>query len=71
MSKSIAAVLREAAQKYRISDFIDGAVPWTDEGEQAYFLVHKYRDDGLFSDLTQEERSAFLYLCSLIAEDEE
>ena len=71
MSKSIAAVLRDAAQKCRISDFLDDAVPWTDEGDQAFALVNRYRDYGYFSTLTNEERSAFLYLCSLIAEDEE
>lgn len=71
MSKSIAAVLREAAQKYRISDFVADAIPHDDEGDQAYFFVLHLRDEGYFSDLTNEERSAFLYLCSLIAEDEE
>lgn len=68
---SVAKVLRDAAQKCRIPDFLDDAVPWTDEGDQAFAFVNRYRDYGRFSDLTQEERSAFLYLCSLIAEDEE
>lgn len=71
MSKAIAKVLREAATAnivhYNIGDAIDRSYI----GELAFDYAHEIIGYAHFAELSNEERSAFLYLCSLIAEDEE
>lgn len=70
MSKAITAALREAAKAnivhYNIGDSIDRS---NIIGELAFYYAHEIIGSARFAELSNEERSAFLYLCSLIAED--
>lgn len=56
--------------KKHVPELISDSVPWTDIGDKAFSFAHSMLDMH-FVDMDNEERSAFLYLCSLIAEDEE
>lgn len=71
MTRSISSVLREAAKQRRVPTNISHAFGYADDDMAAFCFAIDIRWDGLFSQLTNAERSAFLYLCSLIAEDEE
>lgn len=70
MSKAIAKVLREAARQENVHHLLGASLPNSNAGSLAYEFAWGYMSSQFFL-LTNEERSAFLYLCSLIAEDEE
>ena len=70
MSGAIAAVLRDAAMMRHVPALISESVPWSNVGDAAFAYAHS-RLDMYFGDMDNEERSAFLYLCSLMAEYEE
>lgn len=68
MSRAIAAVLRDIATERHVPDLLS-YLPLTDE--EFRYVWYLLGEDTNFWLLKNEERSAFLYLCSLAAEDEE
>ncbi len=69
MSKAIAAALREAATANIVHYHIGDAIDRSYIGDLAFNYAHEIIGCARFAELSNEERSAFLYLCSLIAED--
>ncbi len=71
MTRSISSVLLEAARHEYVYSVIGEIMPCGFEGAKVFLFIYSYlHDDESLSSFTFEERSAFLYICSLIAEDE-
>lgn len=57
--------------KRRVPTKLSQALEYGELGSGAFLCAIDIRGNDLFQELSNAERSAFLYLCSLIAEDDE